>query len=93
MLEEDGILEKLLQPGGTVDQIVSLALTLRGLIPIMDELHEAVQTLNSTVEPVSRVANRVPLGKKRALSQAAHIPPHVTVQPGHATVIDEDVPR
>jgi hypothetical protein len=89
LLEEDGILEKLLQPGGTIDQIVSLALTLRGLIPIMDELHEAVQQLNSTVEPVSRVANRVPLGKKRAL----HASGHVTVQPTQSTVIDEDQPR
>jgi hypothetical protein len=97
LLEEDGILEKLLQPGGTVDQVVGLALTLRGLIPIMDELHEAVQTLNTTVEPVSRVANRVPLGRKRALSQQGQVPGpvagRVVVQPGHATVVDEDPSR
>jgi len=86
LLEEDGILEKLLQPGGTIDQIVSLALTLRGLIPVMDELHEAVQTLNATVEPVSRVANRVPLGKRRSLNQTGHVP-------GHVVVVDEDAPR
>lgn len=82
LLEEDGILEKLLQPGGSVDQLVGLALTLRGLIPIMDELHEAVQALNTTVEPVSRVANRVPIGRRRALAESSR-----------TTVIDDDLPR
>lgn len=68
LLEEDGILEKMLQPGGTLDQLVGLALTMRGLIPIMDELREAVETLNATVEPLGRVANRVPIGRRKMIS-------------------------
>ena len=80
LLEENGILESLLQPGGTLEQLIALGDTIQKLIPTLEglvpligsldetvpDLHDAVNVLNATVEPLSRVANRVPLGRRRA---------------------------
>ena len=85
LLEEDGILENLLQPGGTLEQLVALGNTIENLIPTLErlvpiigsldetvpDLHEAVNVLNATVEPLSRVANRVPMGRRRAVLVAS----------------------
>lgn len=80
LLEEEGILESLLRPGGTLEQLVALGDTIQKLIPTLDalvpiigsldetvpDLHAAVNVLNATVEPLSHLANRVPIGRKRA---------------------------
>jgi hypothetical protein len=78
LLEEQGILEKLLQPGGTLEQLVGLGDTFADLLPIIDELHHAVEVLNRTVEPLGAIAGRVPIGRRRSLRtrhQVSEAPP------------------
>lgn len=72
LLEDDGVLERLVRPGGTLDQLASLG----DAIP---NLHAAVEILSSTVEPLSTIAGRIPMGRRRGLvasrGQGAGEPP------------------
>lgn len=58
LLAEEGFVEKLTAEGGTLDQLVGLGDTI-------DELHDAVLTLNSAVEPLTELVNRIPGGRRR----------------------------
>lgn len=60
--------------GGTLDQLVALGVTLEGVQPrlaelaaLIPELHESVNTLNSSVGPLGEPANRLPGRRRPAL--------------------------
>ncbi|MGZ4428316.1 MAG: hypothetical protein ACXVEV_09745 [Nocardioidaceae bacterium] len=77
LVTRDGFLEKLTADGGTLDQLVALGDTLERIQPrlaelagLVPELHASVDALNRAVGPLSDVANRLPLGRRRTPADA-----------------------
>ena len=77
LLAEDGFVERLAAEGGTLDQLVALGATLERIQPrlaelivLIPELHESVNTLNTSVGPLGELANRLPGGRRRNALEA-----------------------
>ena len=77
LLQEEGFLERLTVEGGTLDQLIALGDTLEGIQPglaqladLVPELHASVEALNRAVGPLSELANRLPLGRRRSAIEA-----------------------
>lgn len=72
------MLEKLLQPGGTLDQLVTLGGVFESLEPklaalgsAIPGLNQAVSALNMAVEPLGSLAGRLPGGRRRVVAAEA----------------------
>lgn len=65
LLAEDGVVEKLTARNGPLEQLTTLTEGLAALTPTIDTLQDAVVTLSQVVNPLSNIADRIPLGRVR----------------------------
>lgn len=78
LLEDRGFVEKLVAHGGTLDQLVALGPILEKvhprlleLVEVLPQLHDSVNTLSGTVGPLGDLANRIPGGRRKAVTNGS----------------------
>jgi hypothetical protein len=66
LLAENGLLDVLASERSPLLKLADVADTLGALAPTINQLHDAVLVLSDTVNPLSKIAGRIPLGRQRS---------------------------